>query len=68
MGTLRVVGKIAHKIAESVCDTMRLQHGLEEIRGCVPKGHGGIARGDLHVFDDEIGHMGDEALQQGSRK
>ena len=65
MRSLRIPGKIAHQVAEAVFDTMRVQDGPEECRSLVPKGHGGIARGDLHASDDEFRHVRDEALEEG---
>ncbi len=62
MRSLRIPGKTAHQVAEVVFDPMHVQHGQKELWGLVPKGHGGRARGDLHVFDDELRHVGDEAL------
>ena len=65
MRSLRIPGKIAHQVAEAVFDTMRVQDGPEEFRSLGPKGHGGIARGDLHASDDEFRHVRDEALEEG---
>jgi len=28
---------VAGKVADAVCDMMRVHHGPEEIRGCVPR-------------------------------